>query len=109
MDYQHLAQLTVVKLREEAKKYPDVKGTSGMKKEELIELIAEKLGLAPKPETAAVGDKAAIKQKIRALKAQKQKALEENDHAKAKLYRRQVHNYKRRLRRLLREAARQAH
>jgi RAB protein geranylgeranyltransferase component A len=43
MNYQDLEKMTVVKLREEASKLEDVKGVSGMKKEELIHLLCEKL------------------------------------------------------------------
>jgi len=45
MDYNELQQMTVIKLREEVKKFPDVKGVTGMKKDELIQLLVDKLGI----------------------------------------------------------------
>ena len=67
MDYNALEQMTVNNLREEAKKH-DIKGITGMKKDELVHAIADKLGLsapAQKPKKAkkasAPLDKAGMK------------------------------------------------
>ncbi|UCH83702.1 MAG: hypothetical protein JSW50_14825, partial [Candidatus Latescibacterota bacterium] len=78
MDYHALEKMTVIKLREEAKKFPDVKGVSGMKKEELINLLVEKLDIAvpekkPKKKKAASAPKtkAQLKKMIMDLRAQR--------------------------------------
>ena len=44
MDYNALAQMTVQKLRDEAKKH-DIAGVASMKKNELVDVLAEKLDL----------------------------------------------------------------
>ncbi len=105
MDYERLRKLTVVKLREEAHKFPDVKGVSGMKKEQLLELLCEKLGISPdkKPEAIPI-DKGVLKRKIHELKALRSEALEKKEHKDAALYRKRIHVQKRRLRKIIREA-----
>lgn len=106
MEYHELEHMTVVKLREEAKKL-DVKGTTAMKKEELITLLAEKLGLEkpePKPKKKrAKGkmlDKDGIKAKIIELKALRDAARAKNDRKQAAMLRRRIHRLNRRMRRI---------
>jgi len=105
MEYSDLEKMTVVKLREEAMKFPDVKGVSAMKKEQLIELLCEKLGIEKKkrPQTIPL-DKAEIKRRIKQLKEEKKKALEAKDYEKAAFYRRRIHAYKHRLRKSIKKA-----
>jgi len=109
MDYEQLRKMTVIRLREEAQKFPDVKGTSGMKKEDLIELLAEKLGIAvaKKPPKLPV-DKGEVKKAIRDLKAKRREALGRKDYTEAALYRKRIHVQKRRLRKTIREVLKKA-
>jgi hypothetical protein len=109
MDYEKLKKMTVIRLREEAQKFPDVKGTSGMKKEELIELLCEKLGIEAdkKPKKLPV-NKGEVKKIIRELKAKRSEALEKKDYTEAALYRKRIHVQKRRLRKAIREALKKA-
>jgi cell division protein FtsX len=109
MDYEHLRKMTVIKLREEAQKFPDVKGTSGMKKEELIDLLCGKLGIAvqKKPKKLPV-DKAVVKKQIRELISKRREALERKDHTEAALYRKRIHVQKRRLRKAIKAALKKA-
>jgi protein-arginine kinase activator protein McsA len=100
--------MTVAKLREEAQKFPDVKGITAMRKEELIELLCEKLGIQPERKTAAPADKGALKKRIREYKVKRNEALAQKDYKEAALYRRRIHSYKRRLRRAIKEAVRHA-
>jgi hypothetical protein len=106
MDYHALEKMTVLQLREEAKKYPDVKAVTGMKKDELITFLADKLGLekplakpkkAKKESTAPLG-KVALKKKIIELKEQREKARSDNDKKKTALLRRRIHCLKRQIR-----------
>lgn len=106
MDYQELEGMTVVQLREKAAEYPDIKGTSGMKKDELVSALAATLGLKKpepkakkkaKPKGAPLG-KEAIKQKIVELRDQREKARSANDRKNAVILRRRIHLLKRRLR-----------
>jgi hypothetical protein len=107
MDYHALEEMTVVQLREEAKSR-DVKGVTGMKKDELIGILAEQLGLekpAAKPtkkkaSAGAMLDKPAMKQKIVDLKAQRNNARESNDKKKVVVLRKQIHSLRRRMRKI---------
>jgi hypothetical protein len=109
MDYEKLRKMTVIKLREEAQKFPDIKGTSGMKKEELVGLLCEKIGIEvqKKPKKLPV-NKADVKKIIRELKAKRSEALDRKDYTEAALYRKRIHVQKRRLRKAIREAVRKA-
>jgi hypothetical protein len=120
MDKDALKNLTVADLKEQAKKIPAVKGLSSMKKDELIELILKhehageaapekapakaakpsKPTRSSKTKTKGPLDKSGIKQLIRALKQEKKDAISQQDHARARQCNRQIHDYKRRLRKL---------
>jgi DUF438 domain-containing protein len=102
MDYHELEKNTVAKLREMAKEQlPDLKGLSGMRKEKLVDLLAEKMGIE-KPHRVVVGvDKPAIKAQIRALKKTQAQAIQAKDREKIRATRHDLH----RLRRQLRKAA----
>ena len=107
MDYHALEQMPVMQLREEAKKIPDVKGVTGMKKGELITLLADHLGLEAPEKKAAKRksvrtplDKSTIKQKILELREQRDKARDKNDGKTVNLLRRRIHSLKRQTRRI---------
>lgn len=91
MNYHELQKTTVAKLREMAKAYPDVEGTSGMHKEALIDLLCQRMGIE-KPHKVAVGiDKTAIKQQIRALKKVRDEAITARDRARLHDARKKIH------------------
>ena len=101
MDYHALEKMTVTSLREEAKKYPDVKAATGMKKEELVDLLAEKMGIE-KPHKVHKHthghtplDKPAIKKRMQALRAQRDAARGNADRKKLNILRKQIHTLKR--------------
>jgi hypothetical protein len=55
MKWKDLENMTVLKLREEALKYPQIKGVHGKHKEELMEEIADALQIEkPRSEVRAV-------------------------------------------------------
>jgi hypothetical protein len=103
MDYHALEKMTVAQLREEVKKHPDIAGEGGMKKDQLVEALAQKLGLEkpasrpPKPKSAGTLDKAGMKHKIVELKAERAKAREGKDKKKTTMLRRRIHSLKRRM------------
>lgn len=104
MTLQELKKMTVVKLREEAMKYPDVKGASAMKKDDLIALLCEKLGIEPEEKKIVPpATKLSIKQQIKELKNMKQEAIARKDKAEAALYRQKIRTKKRHLRRILKQ------
>lgn len=99
MDYAELKKKTVAQLREMAGEHPEITDVSGMKKDQLLDVMAEKLGIAKeeaKPRTAKkkARGKGAIKKQIKELKAQRAKALEDKDGDALKKVRRQLHRQK---------------
>jgi len=103
MDYHELQKTRVADLREMMKEHlPEVEGVIGLKKEELVLQLADKLGIEqPHKHVAAGLGKRAIKAEIRELKVKRQAALEAKDADELKKYRRLIHRRKRRLRRML--------
>jgi hypothetical protein len=99
MDYHELEKTTVSKLREMAKEQdPELKGISGMKKQELVDLVASKMGIAVPHKIVAGVDKATLKSQIRACKAERDAAIQSRDRAKLKETRRRLHGLRRSLR-----------
>lgn len=103
MDFHELQKTRVADLREMMKEHlPEVEGVIGLKKEELVDQLADKLGIEkPSKHVAAGLGKRAIKGEIKELKLKREAALEAHDHAELKKYRRQIHRRKRKLRRML--------
>jgi len=118
MDKEALKKKTVAELRDLARELPDIKGVSTMKKDDLVELLAGGAGAKDEPAGASkagvtqakavVGapplGKAEIKERIRALKAEKMEALAQEDRKKTRQCNRQIHRYKRQLRKMAKEA-----
>jgi hypothetical protein len=99
MEFKDLEKMTVTKLREEAAKFEDVKGVSGMKKDQLIDILCQKLDVH-RPEKKVVGvDKTMLKARMRALKVKREQAVAEHDHQLVKDIRARIKVYKRSIRR----------
>jgi cysteinyl-tRNA synthetase len=103
MDYHELESMTVIKLREEAKKFPDLKVVTGMKKEELMQALVERLGIAVPEKKERKGGrvpvtKTSLKKKIAELRTAENAARAEKNHKKVDLLRRRIHQIKHRLR-----------
>lgn len=98
MEFHELEKKTVVELREMAAQFPDLTGVSGMKKAALVDVLADRLGIA-KPHREAAGlDRDKIKADIRALKKQRDEAITKKDRAALRKARRRLHQLRRRLR-----------
>jgi hypothetical protein len=112
MDWKDLEKMTVLKLREEALKYPQIEGVHGKNKEQLMDEIANELGIQ-KPHVhfaeTVVDAKSDLKNKIRELKIEREKLLEVHDHLKLHDVRRELHELKHRIRRIEGKAAKAAH
>lgn len=106
MNYHELEKTTVVRLREMLKeKDPDLKGISGMKKDQLVDLLADKLGVE-KPHKVAVGiDKTSLKKKIREVKKVRDQAIAAKDREKMRQTREELHKLRRKLRRAVKVVA----
>ncbi len=104
MDWKDLEKMTIVKLREEALKFPEeIKGVHGKSKAQLMDEIAKQLGIE-KPHVhfaeKVVHDKDDLKHKIRELKAQREKLIAAKDHKKLHETRREIHKLKRHIRKI---------
>jgi len=107
-----LDKMTVVELREAAKKeIPDIKGVSGMKKDQLLAAMKEARGIkdekpAKKKKKKAAGPKKEMtiremKQEIVRLRAEKESIRPEGDKKKIEIIRRRIN----RLKKMTRKAA----
>ena len=99
--------MTVAQLREIASgiDHPAVQGYTQLRKEQIIEGICTALDIDMMVHKTVVGiDKTSIKRQIKALRQERDKALEAHDSAELKRVRRKMHHLKRRLHRATRIA-----
>jgi len=94
-----LEKMTVKELREMAKDIPGITGVHAMKKDELIVEIKKAKGIKDEPRKKADASIADLKQKIKALKAQRREALEAKDKKKATIFKRRISRLKKKTRR----------
>ena len=108
MEWKDLEKLTVLKLREEALKFPQIEGVHGKHKEQLMDEIAKALGIE-KPHAhladKVVHTKSDLKHKIQVLKIEREKLLQAHDHEKLHEVRREMHELKHTIRKLEAKAA----
>ena len=99
--YEELHDMTVAQLRKVADEIEDderLHGHNTMHKEPLLKALCEVLGIDAHVHHEVVGiDKTAIKQQIRALKVERDAALEAKDRKKLKEVRRKIHRLKHRI------------
>lgn len=96
--YEEIKNKTVAQLREIASgiEHEAVVGYSTFHKEELVHAVCTALGLEEMVHHHVVGiDKSSIKVQIKALKAEREAALEAHDSKQLKIIRRKIHRLKR--------------
>jgi len=103
MDLKTLERMTVMKLREEAAKIPDLSGVRGMNKNKLVQAVAGALGIDLGERRRGGGSKAAIKGLIRRVKAEVAEAIRVKDRSRVKHLRRDVKRLKAETRRLAKQ------
>ena len=99
--WEQLHKMRVADLREiaEGLNHEELQGYRTMHKEQLVPAICHALGIEDHAHHEVVGvNKTAIKQKIRALKKERDEALEKKDKEKLKATRREIHHLKLQLR-----------
>jgi uncharacterized protein YpiB (UPF0302 family) len=100
--YEELQKKTVAELREIAKEiqHEAVQGYTQMNKEHLIPAICKALGLEAHAHHHVEDgfDKSQIKARIRALKAERDRALQIHDHERLHMLRRELHTLNHRIR-----------
>lgn len=95
-----LEKMTVKELREMAKEIPQIVGVHGMKKEELIVEIKKAKGIADELIKKGDATVSQLKQKIKALRIERQAALKARDKKKATIFRRRISRLKKKTRRI---------
>lgn len=108
MDYRELSKMRVVDLRELAKEKTSLTGVSGLHKDELIDTLADALGIEKPHKVAELSNKASIKKQLRHLKAERLKALETKDREKLLSARKDLKKIRRKLQHAAKEALRHA-
>ena len=103
MTAKELLRMNTPKLREEALKIPNIVGVTGMKKEDLIKLLAEQHGIVLEVKTPSA-ERADIKQHLAAMKLRRDAAIERKAYDELRQIRRGIRTLKRRLRAFARAA-----
>ena len=103
MTAKELLRLNVLKLREEALKVPGLVGVTGMKKDELIRVLAKAHGIVLEQRTTSA-EKIAVKQHLRTLQARRDEAAGRKASQEVAHLRRGIRALKRRIRALARTA-----
>ena len=106
MDLHELEHKTVSDLREMAAKYEDIEGASGLKKDQLLGILCEKLGIDRQTHVPEGIGRRKIKAEIRGLRLKRDEALEQKDAVALAAVRGAIKSHKRRLRRQIAAALR---
>jgi len=101
MELKDLARMTVTKLRDEAHKFEDIKGTLGMTKEQLIDILCDKYNIPKKKAIPKGIGRHALKEKIRKLHVGRSEVLAGGDRGKIRVYRKRLKILRRRLRKVI--------
>ena len=108
MEWKDLEKMTVLKLREEALKFPQIEAVHGKNKETLMDELAAAMGIEkPHAQFAAtvLNTKSDLKHRIHDLKMEREKLIEVHDHEHLHDVRRQIHELKHEIRRIEAKAA----
>jgi hypothetical protein len=108
MEWKDLEKLTVLKLREEALKFPQIESVHGKNKEQLMDEISTLLGIA-KPHVhftdQVAHTKTDLKHRIRDLKTRREQFIATHDHEHLHEVRREIHELKHMIRKIEAKAA----
>ena len=103
MVWNDLEKMTVLKLREEALRFPQIESVHGKNKGQLMEELANALGIE-KPHVhfseKIIHIKSDLKHRIHELKTERNKMLETHDHKRLHELRREMHALKHAIRKI---------
>jgi Rho termination factor-like protein len=94
-----LEKMTATELREVAKKIPEIKGASGMKKDELLSAIKKAGGIEEEVVTKEDSTVKGLKGSIKEMKKKRADAIESGDSKNAKIFKKRISRLKKRTRR----------
>ena len=95
-----LDKMTVKELREVALELPEITGVHGMNKGELLEKIKEAKGIVEEPVHEHSDTVGKVKSRIKAFKAKRAAALQDNDTKMATIYKRRISRLKKKSRKV---------
>ena len=108
MEWKDLEKMTVLKLREEALKYPQIEAVHGKDKSRLMDELANILGIE-RPHAhfneTVIHTKSDLKHRLHELKVDRDKSLAAHDHARLHAVRREMHSLKHAIRKIEARAA----
>ena len=108
MEWKDMEKMTVLKLREEALKFPQIESVHSKHKDQLMQELADILGIE-KPHThfteTVVSTKSELKHKIHQLKTERDQLVAAHDHKRLHEVRREMHELKHAIRRIEAKAA----
>ena len=108
MEWKDLEKMTILKLREEALKFPQIEAVHGKNKAQLMNELANALGIQ-RPHIqfseTIVHTKSDLKHKLHELKTQRDKLLAAHDHGRLHDVRREMHSLKHAIRKMEAKAA----
>lgn len=93
-----LEKMTAKELREVGKQIPEISGVHGMNKIELINAIKKARGIEEGPVKQADTSVREIKKKIKALRADREVAVEANDLNRVAIYKKRINRLKKKTR-----------
>jgi len=103
MVWNDLEKMTVIKLREEALRFPQIESVHGKNKGQLMEELANALGIE-KPHVhfseKIIHTKSDLKHRIHELKTERNKMIETHDHKRLHELRREMHALKHAIRKI---------
>jgi|SRR6188768_3208433 len=103
MVWNDLEKMTVLKLREEALRFPQIESVHGKNKGQLMEELANALGIE-KPHVhfseKIIHTKSDLKHRIHELKTERNKMIETHDHKRLHELRREMHALKHAIRKI---------
>lgn len=94
-----LEKMTAKELRAIGKEIPEITGVYGMNKAELMSAIKQARGIKEDPGKKADSSVREIKKKIKALKADREAAIHNNDMKMANVFKRRISRLKKKTRR----------
>ena len=94
-----LEKMTATELREIGKQLPEITGVYGMNKAELVSAIKKARGIEEDTGKKTDSSVREIKKRIRALKDERENALNNKDERMAEIYRRRITRLKKKTRR----------
>ena len=108
MDYHELSKMKVTDLRELAKEKTELTGVSGLSKEQLIDTLADAMGIEKPHKIALIQGKSELKKQLRQCKADRLEALAARDRDKLLKSRQELKKIRRKLQHAAKEALRRA-